>query len=265
MSPAQGPSHKPVLRRRPTTHSPAPMANPARLLACALAAGLLPSASAFPGDCTPIEAGSYTIDPRGEHLAGQPECVYNYPSAPDGETLSEANVTAACAAVDLPYVSSITAPAYGAARDACNAATATTDQGTVVDRACYFNVPTEKTPDATMIATKAAAVALASPECAACAAAYEPDGGFDACVVSVDASCQHDRDIWDECVADDDVLVAAMGTEDSAALVGGITTYKAGFSSCLAWSSLGRCQVRPWRACGVARLPSSTLYGMRLS
>lgn len=264
MSPAQGPSHKPVLRRRPTTHSPAPMANPARLLACALAAGLLPSASAFPGDCTPIEAGSYTIDPRSEHLDGQPTCEYNYPSAPDGETLSEADVTAACAGVDLPYVSSMTAPAYGAARDACNAATATTDQGTVVENACYFTPHNEKTPDATMIATKAAAVALASPECAACAAAFEPDGGFDACVVSTDASCQHGRDIWDECVAHMEVLLAAMGTEDSSALLGEIVTYKEAHV-CLAWSSLGRCQVRPWRACEVARLPSSTRYGMRLS
>lgn len=230
------------------------MANPARLLACALAAGLhVPSASAFPGDCTPIEAGSYYIDPRSEHLDGQPECVSGYPSAPDGETLSEADITAACAAVDLPYVSSITAPAYGAARDACRAATATTDQGTVVENACIFFVQIENTPDATMIATKAAAVALASPECAACAAAYEPDGGFDACVVSTDASCQHDHEIWDECVADDAVLMAAMGTEDSAALVGDIFAYRA-INTCLAWSSLGRCQVRPWRACGVAHL-----------
>ena len=240
------------------------MANPARLLACALAAGLLPSASAFPGDCTPIEAGSYMIDPRSEHLAGQPTCEYNYPSAPDGETLSEADVTAACAAVDLPYVSSITAPAYLAARDACNAATATTDQGTVVEGVCAFTPQNEVTPDATMIATKAAAVALASPECAACAAAFEPDGGFDACVVSVDASCKHSRSMFDACVGDPDVLLAAMGTEDSSALLGSIFVYREG-EACLAWSSLGRCQVRPWRACGVARLPSSTLYGMRLS
>ena len=243
------------------------MANPARLLACALAAGLLPSASAFPGDCTPIEAGSYYIDPRSEHLDGQPECVSGYQIAPDGETLSEADVTAACAAVDLPYVSSITAPAYGAARDACRAATATTDQGTVVEGVCYFYPQIEKTPDATMIATKAAAVALASPECAACAAAFEPDGGFDACVVSTggsSGSCRHDSDIWDACVADDDVLLAAMGTEDSSALLGGISAYKEVYV-CLAWSSLGRCQVRPWRARAVARLPSPTMYGMRLS
>jgi len=242
------------------------MANPARLLACALAAGLLPSASAFPGDCTPIEAGSYYIDPRSEHLDGQPECVSGYQIAPDGETLSEADVTAACAAVDLPYVSSITAPAYGAARDACRAATATTDQGTVVEGVCYFYPQIEKTPDATMIATKAAAVALASPECAACAAAFEPDGGFDACVVSVDASCKHGRRnaFMAACVGDPNALVAAMGTEDSTALLGGIMAYNE-LQGCLAWSSLGRCQVRPWRACGVARLPSSTLYGMRLS
>jgi hypothetical protein len=240
------------------------MANPARLLACALAAGLLPSASAFPGDCTPIEAGSYTIDPRSEHLDGQPECVPGYPSAPDGETLNRTDVTAACAAVDLPYVSSMTAPAYGAARDACDAATATTDQGTVVEGVCYFDARIEKTPDATMIATKAAAVALASPECAACATAFEPDGGFDACVVSADASCKHSRSMFDACVADGDVLAAAMGTEDSSALLGSIFTYNE-LQVCLAWSSLGRCQVRPWRACGVARLPSSTLYGMRLS
>jgi hypothetical protein len=122
----------------------------------------------------------------------------------------------------------------------------------------------ESTPDATMIATKAAAVALASPECAACAAAFEPDGGFDACVVSADASCKHSRGMFDACVADEDVLAAAMGTEDSTALLGGIMTYKE-LQGCLAWSSLGRCQVRPWRARAVARLPSPTMYGMRLS
>ena len=261
---AQGPSHKPVLRRRPTTHSPAPMANPARLLACVLAAGLLPSASAFPGDCTPIEAGSYTIDPRNEHLAGQPTCEYGHLGSPGLNLDDQAVGVAACAAVPMPYLTSVV-PESDARGDACRAAVTLTDsQGTVVDRACYFNVPTEKTPDATMIATKAAAVALASPECAACAAAFEPDGGFDACIVSTDASCDHGRGIWDDCVADENVLLAAMGTEDSAALVGDIFTYKE-LNVCLAWSSLGRCQVRPWRACGVARLPSSTLYGMRLS
>ena len=240
------------------------MANPARLLACALAAGLLPSASAFPGDCTPIEAGSYTIDPRSERLAEQPTCGMRYPNLPDGETLSDADWTAACAAVALPYVSSITDPAYDAATEACGAATVTTDQGTVVEDACNAVAHNEDIPDATMIATKAAAVALASPECAACAAGFEPDGGFDACVVSSDASCAHSRHIWDACVADDNGLRAAMGTEDSTALVGDMFAYRE-INVCLAWSSLGRCQVRPWRACGVARLPSSTLYGMRLS
>jgi hypothetical protein len=241
------------------------MANPARLLACVLAAGLLPSASAFPGDCTPIEAGSYTIDPRSERLAEQPTCErVGYVFPPDGETLSDADWTAACAAVALPYVSSITDPAYDAATEACGAATVTTDQGTVMEDACYAVTHNEHIGDATMIATKAAAVALASPECAACAAGFEPDGGFDACVVSIDASCEHSRGIWDGCVADDGDLLAAMGTEDSTALLGGMSAYK-DLNVCLAWSSLGRCQVRPWRACGVARLPSSTLYGMRLS
>ena len=138
------------------------MANPARLLACVLAAGLLPSASAFPGDCTPIEAGSYTIDPRSERLAEQPTCERGYVSTPDGETLSDADWTDACAAVALPYVSSITDPAYNAAAEACGAATVTTDQGTVVENACYAVTHNEDIPDATMIATKAAAVALAA-------------------------------------------------------------------------------------------------------
>ena len=124
------------------------------LLACALAVGLLPSASAFPGDCTPIEAGSYTIDPRSEHPAEQPTCERGY------------YVTAACAAVDVPYVDSFTAPAYGAAWDACNAVTATTDQGTVVENVCRIRNQIERTPDAMMIATKAAAVAHEAHEAA---------------------------------------------------------------------------------------------------
>lgn len=151
-----------------------------RLLMVCCVFSLIGSGDAVPGDCTPIEAGSYLIDPR-----------INYED-------------------------------------------------------------TELRPDAQKAATKAAGVALASPECASCAAAYlAPDD----CVVSTFEDCSPSRhDLMDNCVGVSGTIVEQSDfSADDLALASGTVAYGE-LNVCLGWSTSGRCQASvAWKLASRAR------------
>lgn len=239
---------------------------------------------ALPGDCTPAEAASFTVDPRTEQLVQGPSCgVNNLPYT--GEWWVDTNLTSVCAALADDVVMTTPTrpatymdaqlhcqglgpsdPAYRATFDQRRHAVQATMEGLSRDSGAasefiptdywpcrWIDETTERRPDAAMIATKAAGVALASRECAACAAQYEPDGGFDTCVVSTETSCapsgrSSKSDLLRDCVVDQDALLAGSPagselTEEERALGGAYSAHFL-FDTCFAWSSLGQCEVR---------------------
>jgi hypothetical protein len=80
--------------------------------------------------------------------------------------------------------------------------------------------------DQSLIATRAAATALSSPVCAACAAQYEVKDGY---------SSSH---VFDDCVGDDGDLIKKGQFVDTAKM----WAYYRG--ECLGWGTLNRCKVR---------------------
>ena len=204
-------------------------------------ASLCVGTAAAPGDCTPIEAASYLIDPRTRTVTSPAVC----------EADPSFNASADCERRNVPPIG----PEYArstATLDACHSPCQSdySSPDCLNDRdRCQYRPPVvERAPDDDMIATKAAAVALSSPNCTACAAQYEVNGGFDECEVSADESCRHSQLLVRNCVggASDltpSELAYAYALDDG---------YP--YTDCLAWSSETDCALGSTAEDGAANI-----------
>jgi hypothetical protein len=223
-----------------------------------LYAALAARGAALPGDCTATEAGSYRIDPRTiSSITTQGSCSPGWSSAPPA-------LVTACSAVHAPYASGMLdrrTPSQVAASDACDAVTcpAGISAQTCGTSPCGYTFPSGpfQQIDQAMVATKAAAMALSSSQCQACAAQYEIAGGFAACSVTADQwdsannmmtasgnSCLHQSSLIDGCVVSWD---AALSAQQYAGAADAIVLARSGY--CLGWGTLTRCQVCPPSCC----------------
>lgn len=219
---------------------PAPPTRPAQTFAgmrIACAAAMLGLAAGTAGDCTPVEAASYAIDPRGPMCHGRLTCDHSFSGHSD------------CAGVHTPpeINGRPTATWYEAQE---TAATACSEAG------CgdhIYPVCTSE-PVESAISTRDAAIALSSSQCAACAANYAPANT--SCVVSKHDSCSYGpfddfasvcvKGIFEQSYSPTWTDESVSNTDAATQLVyaSGNTHGPCHAAGCLAQSTLADCKVR---------------------